>query len=81
MAEIGIISSSETLAASFALALGSITVLIPNSFASIHIGNTPFILLTFPSKETSPINIVFTSLFTSMFGITPIAINIPSQNS
>ena len=48
---------------------------IPSLAASIHIGNTPFILFNFPSKESSPIK---TNLSIFRFCIISFAINIPT---
>ena len=78
--ETGIISSSEIIDASFALAFGSITVFMPSSFAYIHIGNIPFVLFIFPSSDNSPIKIVLGILSILIFEMHPIAINIPSSH-
>ena len=50
----GNISNPSTIAASLEFFLDNIILFIPNFFASIHIGNTPFIFSTLPSKESSP---------------------------
>ena len=50
---------------------------IPNLASSIHIGKTPFTLFTFPSKESSPKNIVLSKFLILIFDISPIAIKIP----
>ena len=45
----------STILASLAFSFGKIIFDIPNLASSIHIGKTPLILLTFPSKDNSPI--------------------------
>ena len=56
-----IISVAYSIATIGGFNFGNITFLIPKFIASMHIGNTPFILFIFPFSDSSPINIVFSN--------------------